>query len=90
MTTAMKISGLCVLALGAEAILAYFLFSSYAFSLVDTGRYTLAESYASGPMSNLAKLFYVLFGVTAVVGAGAPLISLFSTVTRRFSAGGRT
>jgi hypothetical protein len=90
MTTALKISGLCLLALGAEVILAYFLFSSYAFSLVKSGRYAMPEAYSSGPMGSLATLFYMLFGVTATAGIAAPLISLLSTVVRRSTAGGRS
>ena len=86
LSTAWKISGMCLFALAAEAILSYFLFSSYAFSLAETGQYTMAEAYSSGPMGNLANLFYIMFGMTVFIGVATPLFALLSLLVRKQSA----
>lgn len=82
-STALKISGVCLLALGAEAILAYYMFSNYAFSLAESGQYSMAEAYTSGPMSNLARLFYILFGLTITVAMGSLLVALMTWLVHR-------
>ncbi len=79
---ALKILGYCFFALLAEAFLAYFIWSNYAFDLAGTGEYTTTERYTTGPMANLARTFYVLFGLTAAIGLGAPLFSLLSMAFR--------
>ena len=84
-STALKISGLCLLALGMELITAYFIFSNYAFSLAETGQYTMREAYTTGPMGTLAKIFYGVFAITLAIGMGAPLISLLSMIFRQSS-----
>ncbi|GEM_PF-2032080 len=81
-STAIKISGVCLLALGVELIMAYFIFSNYAFSLAETGQYSMREAYTTGPMGTLAKAFYGVFALTIVIGIGAPLISLLSMILR--------
>lgn len=83
-TTAFKISGVCLLALAAEALAAYFLFSNYAYDLAQTGEYTLREAYTEGPIGPPAKVFYVVLGVTAAAALLAPLIAVMSLpFTRR-------
>ncbi len=86
-STAIKITGLCLLALGMELIAAYFIFSNYAFSLAKTGQYPMREAYTTGPMGTLAKAFYGVFAITIAIGVGAPLISLLSIMFRRFPKG---
>ncbi len=83
LSTALKISGLCLLALVAETVMAYLIFSNYAFTLAETGQYTVAEVYSSGPLGTIAKVFYGIFGVTIAVAAGAPLLSVLSLVLRK-------
>ncbi len=51
LSTAFKISGFCLFALAAEAVIAYLIFSNYAFSLAETGQYSMPEAYATGPMA---------------------------------------
>ena len=85
LSTAFKISGFCLLALAAEAIVVYLIFSNYAFSLVETGQYRLTEAYTTGPMATMAKVFYRVFGVTVAIGVGAPILSLLLMVFRRRS-----
>lgn len=80
--TAAKISGVCLLALAAEVLAAYFLFSNFAYDLARTGEYTLEEAYTKGPVGPAAKVFYVLFAVTA---AGALLAPLIAAVTFPFT-----
>lgn len=63
--TASKISGVCLLALAAEILAAYFLFSNYVYDLAQTGGYTVQEAYATGPIAPAADVFYLLFGVTS-------------------------
>lgn len=82
-STAWKITGICLIALAAEAVLAYFLFSNYAFSLAETGQYANAEAYASGPMGNLATLFYVMFGLTIAAAMGSLLTALTTRIIHR-------
>lgn len=79
--TAFKISGVCLLALAAEVLAAYFLFSNYAYDLAQTGTYTIREAYSeglTGPIASAAKVFYVLVGVTAAAALLAPLIAAAS------------
>jgi hypothetical protein len=83
LSTALKISGFCLLALAVETIMAYLIFSNYAFTLVETGRYTTAEAYSSGPMGTVAMVFYGIFGATIAVVVGAPLISLLSRLFQK-------
>jgi len=80
--TAIKISGLCLLALGVELIMAYFIFSNYAFSLAETGQYTIQEAYTKGPMGVMAKAFYGAFAITIAICVGAPLIAFLSMIFR--------
>jgi hypothetical protein len=83
-STASKISGVCLLALAAELLAAYFLFSNFAYDLAHTGEYTVEEAYTKGPMGPVANVFYVLFGVTAAGALVAPLIAAVSfPFTRR-------
>lgn len=79
---ALKILAFCFFAFLAEAFLAYFIWYNYAFGLAETGGYSNPERYTTGPMANMAKAFYVLFGLTAAMGLGAPLISLLSMAFR--------
>ena len=83
LSTALKISGLCLLALVVETIMAYLIFSNYAFTLAETGQYSVAEAYSSGPMGTIAKIFYGIFGATIAVAVGAPLLSLLSLILRK-------
>jgi hypothetical protein len=79
--TAFKISGVCLLALAAEVLAAYFLFSNYAYDLAQTGTYTIREAYTeglTGPIASAARVFYVLVGVTAAAALLAPLIAAAS------------
>jgi len=85
LSTALKISGFCLLALAAEAFVAYLIFANYAFSLVETGQYRMSSAYTTGPMSTMAKVFYGIFGATLTVGLGAPILSLLSMVFQRWS-----
>jgi hypothetical protein len=80
--TALKISVTCLVALAAEAVLAYYLFSNFAYELADSGQYSAAESYAAGPMGTLARIFYGVFGVTAAAGLLAPLVAAVSWIAR--------
>ncbi len=85
-TTAFKISGVCLLALAAEALAAYFLFSNYAYDLAQSGTYTVREAYTeglSGPMASAAKVFYGLFSATAMAALVAPLIAAVSFALTR-------
>jgi hypothetical protein len=77
-STAFKISGVCVLALAAEVLAAYFLFSNFVYDLARTGDYTIVEAYAQGPVGPAADVFYGLFAVTAAGAIGAPLIAAAS------------
>ena len=81
---AAKISGVCLLALAAEVLAAYFLFSNFAYDLARTGEYTIEEAYMQGPVGPVARVFYVLFVVTAT-GALVPL--LIAAVTFPFTRG---
>lgn len=84
-STAIKISGICLLAVAAESLLAYLIFSNYAFSLADIGQYSSREAYSTGPMATVAMFFYGVFGVTVAIGVGAPLVSLLSLSFRKKS-----
>jgi hypothetical protein len=77
-STAAKLSGVCLLALAAEVLAAYFLFSNFAYDLARTGEYTIEEAYTQGPVGPVVKVFYVLFGVTAAGALAAPLIAAVS------------
>ncbi len=80
--TALKISVACLAALAAEAVLAYYLFSNFAYELADSGQYGAPEAYAAGPMGTLATMFYAVFGVTAAAGLLAPLVAAASWIVR--------
>lgn len=82
LSTALKISGVCLLALVAELLLAYLVFSNYAFNLAATGQYTVREAYTAGPMGNVARMFYGLFAVTVAVGVASPLVALLLQIIR--------
>lgn len=83
LSTALKISGFCLLALATEAVIAYLIFSNYAFSLAETGQYNMPEAYATGPMATMAKVFYGIFSATIAIGVGAPILSLLLMVFQR-------
>ena len=83
LSTAFKISGICLFALGAEAILSYLVFSNHAYRLAETGEYSIAEAYASGPMGKMAKGFYAVFGLTIFIGLAAPIVSLLTMAYKR-------
>src|SRR3990172_1366964 len=51
--TALKISIACLAALAAEAVLAYYLFLNFAYELADSGQYSTAEAYATGPIGTV-------------------------------------
>jgi hypothetical protein len=70
-----------------ELIAAYFIFSNYAFSLTETGQYSVREAYTTGPMGTLAKIFYGVFAITIAIGVGAPLVSLLSIIFPRLPRG---
>ncbi len=83
-STALKVSGVFLLALAAEALAAYFLFSNYAYDLANTGEYTVEEAYTTGPIGPAAKVFYVLFAATAGAAVVPLLIAVVSfAFTRR-------
>lgn len=84
LSTAFKISGVCLFALAAEAILSYLIFSNYAYQLAETGEYNFAEAYSSGSMGAMAKGFYAVFGITAAIGIAAPIISIITIVYKKF------
>jgi len=72
-STAFQISLVCLLGLGSELILSYFIFSSYAFYMAGEGaNYASAQVY-SGPAGTLARVFYILMGITAT-GVILPLV----------------
>ncbi len=74
-STAFKISLICLLALAAEMVLSYFIFSSYAFYLAEEGGiYSSREAY-TGPMGPLAKTFYGLMAFTGAVALLAPTVA---------------
>ncbi len=77
-STAFKVSGVFLLALGAELLAAYFLFSNYAYDLANTGEYTVEEAYTTGPIGSAATIFYILLGVTAFAACVPPLIAAVS------------
>ncbi len=83
--TVLKISEVWLLALVVELVLAYLIFSNYAFSLAETGQYHVRTAYAAGPMARVAKVFYAIFSVTSAVGLGALLFDLLSLIFRRRS-----
>lgn len=82
-STALTISGFCLVALIAEALLSYLVYSNYAFSMAESGQYNIREAYESGPMGLSGKIFYWMFAVTAAIGLGAPVISLVSMIFQR-------
>ena len=82
-STAFKISGFYLLALAIELVSAYFVFSHYAFSLTESGQYSAAEAYSTGPMGTLAKVFYGIFGGTVAIAILAPVLALLSLLIRR-------
>ena len=72
-STAFQISLVCLIGLGSEVILSYFIFTSYAFYIAgEGGNYASAYVY-SGPAGTLARVFYVLMGTTAT-GVILPLV----------------
>ncbi len=77
-STASKISGVCLLALAAEVLAAYFLFSNYVYDAAQTGTATIQELYLNGPVPPAVSVFYVLFAVTAAAALVAPLIAAVS------------
>jgi hypothetical protein len=83
-STALKISLICLLALAAEMVLSYFLFSNYAFYLAGEGggSYSSPEAY-TGPMGPLAKTFYGLMGITGAVALLAPMVAAGTWLLRR-------
>lgn len=87
-STALKVSGVFLLALAVEALAAYFLFSNYAYDLANTGEYTVEEAYTTGPIGPAAKVFYVLFAATAAAGLVPLLIAAVSFAFRRGDARG--
>jgi hypothetical protein len=84
--TAFKISGVCLGALAAEAVLAYYLFSNYAYELAEQGQYGVREAYVGGPMGTMATVFYVVFVVTIGIGLGVPLVVGLVAAFRRLGA----
>lgn len=82
-STAFRVSGVFVLALAAEVLAAYFLYSNYAYDLANSGDYTVQEAYASGPIGPVVKAFYVLFAVTAAAALIPPVIAAVSFAFRR-------
>jgi hypothetical protein len=78
-STASKISGVCLLALAAEVLAAYFLFSNYVYDVAQTGAYTVRELYMNGPIAPAVDVFYVLFAVTGAAALVAPLIAAVSS-----------
>jgi hypothetical protein len=81
-STASKISGVCLLALAAEVLAAYFLFSNYVYDVAQTGAYTVQELYMNGPIAPAVRVFYVLFAVTGAAALVAPLIAAASSAFR--------
>lgn len=79
-STASKISGVCLLALAAEVLAAYFLFSNYVYDVAQTGTYTVQELYMNAPIAPAVDVFYVLFAVTGAAALVAPLIAAVSFV----------
>ena len=61
-------------------VMAYVIWSSYAFNQAETGEYRAAEAYSEGPMATLATVFYAIFGITIVVMIGAPVLAFLITV----------
>jgi hypothetical protein len=88
-STALKVSGVFLLALAAEALAAYFLFSNYAYDLANTGEYTVEEAYTTGPIGPAATIFAALFGFTAAAALVPPLIAVVSFPFRRGNARGQ-
>lgn len=70
------------MALAAEAILAYLMYSNYAIHMAELGRYNVREAYTTGPMATTAKIFYAVFSATVAIGLGAPLLAI---LTRLFA-----
>jgi len=84
--TAFKISGLCLGAFAAEAVLAYYLFANFAYELADQGQYGVREAFTEGPAGAMAKIFYVVFGVTLLAAVATPLIAVLIAGVRRWRA----
>lgn len=82
LSTALTITGFCLVALVAEALLAYMVYSNYAFSLAGEGLYNTPEAYSTGPMALSMKIFYFIFGLTAAIGVAAPVFWAFSLMFR--------
>lgn len=80
--TAWKISGACLAALAAEAVLAYYLFVNLSYDLADRGQYGNPDAYTAGPMGALAATFYIVFGLTAAAGLLAPIVAAASWIAR--------
>lgn len=77
-STASKISGVCLLALVAEVLAAYFLFSNYVYDVAQTGTDTIQELYMNGPTAPAVRVFYVLFAVTGAAALVAPVLAAVS------------
>ncbi len=85
LSTALKISGVCFLALVAESLLAFLIFSNYASILDNEGQFSFFMGSWTGPMATIARIFYGIFVITVAIGIGAPLLSLLSEVIQRRS-----
>ena len=75
-STAYKISLICLLALAMEAILSYFIFSSFAFYMAGEGSNYASPRAYSGPAGTTARFFYLVMGATVGGAVLAPLIAL--------------
>ena len=83
LSTAFKISGICLAALLGELILTYFIFTNYALMLAETGQYgNIRGAYTTGPLAGVAKVFYGIFLVTAAIAIAAPVLALVSMLIR--------
>jgi hypothetical protein len=61
--------------LGAEVILSYFIFSSYAFYMTGEGNNYASPQVYSGPAGTLARVFYFLLGLTVTCVILPPVIA---------------
>lgn len=77
-SSAAKISGVCLLALAAEVLAAYFLFSNYVYDAARTGTDTIQDLYIHGPIAPAVRVFYVLFAVTGAAALVAPVLAAVS------------
>lgn len=81
--TAWKIAGACLIAFLAEIVLAYYLFANFAYELSPLGA---ARSTGAAPLETpltvLARVFYLVGGLTIGVGLLAPLAATVSWIIR--------